>query len=319
VNGTVVAVDHRFPGLEIERQALDPLGLDVQDADGLDREAVLALCSDARAVLTGARFRFDAEAIAALTRCSVIVRYGVGVDNVDVDAAAAAGIWVAYVPDYCVDEVAEHTIASLLALNRRLLGFDRAIRAGEWGIPAGLPVHRLSVGVLGIVGFGRIGEAVAVRARALGLTVLASDPARPPAEIERVGAAPAPLEELLAQADYVSLHAPLVGRTILGREQLALLKPGAFLLNVARAGLVDEEALISGLEDGRIAGAALDVTSQEPLRPPSPLLDVPNLLLTPHAAWYSVESVIELRRKVAAEAARVLAGEPPLHAARDLG
>lgn len=319
MNGKVVAVDHRFPGLEIERGELEPLGLDVRDAVRLDREAVLVLCSDARAVLTGARFRFDAEAIAALTRCSVIVRYGVGVDNVDVDAAAAAGIWVASVPDYCVLEVAEHTIALLLALNRRLHQFDRAIRAGEWGIPADLPVHRLGTSVLGLVGFGRIGEAVAVRAQALGLTVLASDPVRPPAEIEAVGAASVSLEELLAQADYVSLHAPHGGKTILGGDQLAQLKPGAFLINVARGGLLDEEALVVGLEEGRIAGAALDVTSQEPLRPPSPLLDAPNVLLTPHAAWYSLESVIELRRKVAAEAARVLAGQPPLHAARELG
>jgi len=312
---SVVVADHRFGALDVERAILG----DVVDAGGLGHAEALALCARAEAVLVGARLPLDAAAIGTLERCRAIVRYGVGVDNVDVDAAADAGIWVAYVPDYCIDEVAEHAIALLFALNRQLLALDAAVRADRWGIPAGLEVHRLSTRTLGVIGFGRIGEAVGRRAAALGLTVLAYDPVRPPEQIEAAGARACTLDELLAEADYVSLHAPRLGdAAILSAERIAAMKPGACVINLARGGLIDEPALIAALTEGHLGGAALDVAQAEPLRVGDPLLDAPNVLLTPHAAWYSAESVTELRTKAAHEVARVLAGEPPLHPARAL-
>src|SRR5262249_14389581 len=156
---------------------------ELRDARGLSREEALSACADADAILVGARIRLDADAIAGLERCRAIVRYGVGVDNVDVAAAAEAGIWVAFVPDYCVEEGADHALAVRLALNRRLVTFDRAVREGSWGVPAGLSVRRLSACTLGVVGFGRIGEAVGRRGAALGMTVLAADPVRPPGDV----------------------------------------------------------------------------------------------------------------------------------------
>jgi D-3-phosphoglycerate dehydrogenase / 2-oxoglutarate reductase len=313
---TVAVVDHRFADLGVERALLAPHGLGVVDSAGLDRDAVLDACAEVDAVLVGARFRMNAAAIARLGRCRVIVRHGVGVENVDVDAAARAGIWVAYVPDYCIDEVADHAIAMLLALSRRLPNLDRDVRAGAWGIPAGLPVRRLSTQTLGVVGFGRIGEAVGRRARALGLRVLAADPVRDAQEVRAAGAEPVTLDALLERSDLVTLHAPPAhGGPVLSAAAIARMKPGAAVVNVARGGLIDERAMVAALRDGRLAGAALDVAAAEPLRPDDPLLAAPNVLVTPHAAWYSLEAVQELREKAVAEVVRVLSGEPPLNPA----
>ncbi|MDA0159244.1 C-terminal binding protein [Solirubrobacter ginsenosidimutans] len=308
----VCAIDHRFEDLTLERGTLGA-GVEVRDARGLGLDA----CADADGILVGARLRLDAAALAALPRCRAIVRYGVGVDNVDVEAAAAAGIWVAFVPDYCIEEVADHALAMLLALNRRLVALDATVREGSWGVPAGLPVHRLSECTLGVVGFGRIGEALGRRGAALGMTVLAADPVRPAAEIVAAGAEPVALDELVARADYVSLHAPPArdGGAVLSAERIATMKPGACVVNVARGGLVDEPALIAALASGALGGAALDVAAAEPLTPPNPLLEAPNVLVSPHAAWYSIEAVRELRTKAAAEVGRVLAGGEPRFAA----
>jgi D-3-phosphoglycerate dehydrogenase len=312
----VVAVDHRFGDLDVERSVLEPVGAEVRDARGLEREDALAMCEEADAVLVGARFRFDADAIAQLAHCKAIVRYGIGYDKIDVEAARAAGIQVAYVPDYCIEEVADHALAMLLALNRRIVELDGLVRDGTWGVPPGLVVRRLSTCTLGIVGFGRIGELVGRRAVAFGMRVLAHDPVRPTADMAAAGAEAVSLDELLESSDYLTLHAPpSPGGPLLGAAQLSRLKRGAALINVGRADLIDEEALIAALEDGALAGAALDVTAQEPLLPPHPLFDAPNVILTPHAAWYSLEAVIELREKAAQEAARVLRGEPARHLA----
>ena len=312
----VVAVDHRFDDLDVERSVLEPIGAELRDARGLEREEALAMCEDADAVLVGARFRFDADAIARLTQCKAIVRYGIGYDKIDVDAAATAGIQVAYVPDYCIEEVADHALSMLLALNRRLVELNGLVRDGNWGVPPGLVVRRLSSCTLGVIGFGRIGELVGRRAVAFGMRVLAHDPARPAADIAAAGAEPASLTELLEASDYVTLHAPpSPGGPLLGAAQLGRLKRGAALINVGRADLIDENALIAALHDGALAGAALDVTAHEPLVPPHPLFEAPNVILTPHAAWYSLEAVLELREKAAQEAARVLRGEPARHVA----
>jgi D-3-phosphoglycerate dehydrogenase / 2-oxoglutarate reductase len=310
---TVAIVDHRFTGLDIERQVLEPLGAEIRDCIGMERDEALAACADADAIIIGARFKLDADALDALQQCRVIVRYGIGFDNVDAAAAAAKGIWVATIPDYCIAEVADHTIASLLLLNRGLIPLDARVREGAWGIPPGFDVHRLSECTLAIIGFGRIGEAVGRRAAALGLRVLASDPVRPAADIRAAGAEPAEIDEMLPVADYVTLHAPRQGDSpILDADRIEMLPAGACVINVARGGLIDEQALIRALESGRLGGAALDVANAEPITGDDPLLSAPNVLVTPHAAWYSKEAVAELREKAAAEVARVLGGGRPL-------
>lgn len=256
-----------------------------------------------------------ARVIDALDGLRVITRFGAGLDNVDVAAATRAGVQVTYVPGASVEEVSDHTIAMLFALARRLPALDAAVRRGEWAIPADLPpFRRLRGQILGIVGVGRIGGAVARKARALGLRVVAFDPYASAGALAALEVEPLPLDELLASADHVTVHAPLTPEThhLIGARELALMRPTATLVNVARGGLVDQAALAEALAAGRLAGAGVDVQEREPPAPTEPLLDLPNVILTPHAAHYSVESMDELRRSAIEDVAAVLGGREPL-------
>lgn len=310
---TVVAIDHRFGDVTVEEAVLREVGASVVDAAALAPDAAAAACVDADAILIGPRLRFGQDRIASLRRCRVIVRYGVGYDNVDVEAAARRGIAVAIVPDYCVEEVATHALAMVLALNRELLSFDLSVRAGKWQIGERPDLRRVSESTLGIIGFGRIGEALGRRALALGMEVVATDPARSPAAIEAAGARCVELDQLLRVSDFVSIHAAKSSEAlpIIDAAALRRMKASAYLVNVARGGLVDEDALADALQAGRLAGAALDILEPEPPPRDASILSAPNVLLTPHAAWYSATAVEELRRKAAEEAARVLAGGAP--------
>ncbi|HEX6548912.1 MAG TPA: C-terminal binding protein [Candidatus Dormibacteraeota bacterium] len=296
----VAVVDHRFPDLEPEAAVLAPLCAAVVDLRGRPEAEVLAEIEQADAILVGARLRLDAARLERL-RCRAIVRYGIGVDNVDVEAARARGIAVGFVPDYCVEEVSTHALALLLALHRRLCGVETPH-----------PIQRLSTLQLGVVGFGRIGRELARKALVLGLAVAAHDPVVPPEAVRAAEVEPLGLDELLSSSDFVSLHVPLTGATrhLLDRRGLALMKPGSILVNVGRGGLVDEAALAEALESGHLAAAGLDVTEVEPLPPDHRLRSVPNLLLTPHVAWYSTGAQRELQVKAAEEVARALLGEP---------
>jgi D-3-phosphoglycerate dehydrogenase len=247
----------------------------------------------------------------ALPRCRLVVRYGVGVDNVDVEAAAERGVWVANVPDYGRDEVADHTLALALAVLRGVVALDRSVREGTWDLAAARPLRRLSALTWGVVGCGAIGTAVAGRAAGLGMRVLGYDvdQVRSEPPIERV-----PLEELLEAADLVSLHAALTpdSHHLVGAAALARMRPTAFLVNTARGGLVDSGALLAALDAGELAGAALDVLEGEP---PDELgwrlARHPRVVATPHAAWYSEEAFSTLKTEVAREALRVLEGGQP--------
>jgi D-3-phosphoglycerate dehydrogenase / 2-oxoglutarate reductase len=285
----------------------------VEDLKGLPEEEALERAVAADAILLGARFRFDAARLARLQRCRAIVRYGVGVDNVDLAAARSRGIVVSCVPDYCVDEVATHAIALLLAIHRQLGPYAERARAGRLGIDSDHPIPRLSTLVLGVVGFGRIGRETAARARALGMRILAYDPFLDDATVAGAGAEPATLDRLLAEADAVSLHVPLddTTRNLLDAGRLARMKPGAIVVNVGRGGLIDEAALAGALASGRLGGAGLDVTTTEPLPTGHPLYSTPNTIVTPHVAWYSTGAQRDLQLKAAEEAARILKGEPP--------
>jgi len=314
----VVALAHRFRDLGPEWKVLEPLGVELIDAGALAPDEALALAAEADAILLGTRLELDRERIGLLRRCRVIARYGTGVDNVDVVAAHEHGIVVTSVPDYCIEEVSNHAIALLLALHRRILDFDRAVRAGAWGSPS-TEIRRLSRCSLGVVGFGRIGREVVRKARALDLQVLVSDLAVSEEAIRMCRAQPVALETLVEESDFVSLHLPLTSSTrhIFDAATIARMKAGAVLVNVSRGGLIDELALADALGAGRLAGAALDTAEREPLDADHPLLRAPNLIVTPHVAWMSDGAREQLQLGAAQEVARVLQDLPAVNRVPD--
>ncbi|MCI0680562.1 MAG: C-terminal binding protein [Gemmataceae bacterium] len=294
-----------------EKRVLDDIA-DVTLLQTNDEANVLPHAATADALLVYHDIKITATSIAALAKCKGIVRCGVGFDNVDVHAAGARGIVVCNVPDYGTEEVADHALMLLLALARRLIAAEHAVRSGHWhpNIVFGAP--RLRGKTLGIIGCGRIGTAMALRAKALGLRVLIYDPYQPDGIEKALGVERAPrLEELLPQADFLSLHCPLTRETrhMLNAETLAQLPKGAYVINTARGPCVDATALIAALDASHIAFAALDVVEREPLDDDR-VRRHPRILLTPHSAFYSVEGFHEMRFKGAQEARRLLVGEP---------
>jgi D-3-phosphoglycerate dehydrogenase / 2-oxoglutarate reductase len=254
-----------------------------------------------------------ADDLAALPKVRVVATPSVGFDHVDVEAATARGVWVCNVPDYCIEEMADHSIALLLALARGVVELDRSVREGGWDHRAAGRLGRLADVRLGIVGYGRIGRAVAARALALGMNVVAFDPLLEPDAIASTGVQPASLEELLRSSTAVTLHAPLTPDTehLLGARELALLPEGAYVLNVARSGLVDSEALLAALAAGRLGGVALDVLEVEPPDAAAPAPQVPRLVVNPHAGWYSEEAEEAAPRRATEAVRDVLEGRVP--------
>jgi D-3-phosphoglycerate dehydrogenase / 2-oxoglutarate reductase len=253
------------------------------------------------------------EELARLPSLRIVVTPSVGYDHIDLEAARRRGVGVSNVPDYCVEEMADSSLALLLALLRGVVVLDRSVRDGGWDYEAAGALRRVAGTRLGVVGFGRIGRALAARARALGFEVWAADPVVPAEEIAALEVRPAPLDELLAACDAVSVHAPLSPATkgLLGAAELALMPRGAVLVNTARAELVDQEALLSALADGHLAAAAVDVLPAEPPTPEQPAPEAPRLVVTPHTAWYSPEAEEELVRRTALAVRTALEGGTP--------
>jgi D-3-phosphoglycerate dehydrogenase len=255
-----------------------------------------------------------ARVIEALDGLRAVTRFGAGLDNVDIEAATRAGVQVTYVPGASVEEVSDHAIAMIFSLARGLPALDAAVRAGDWAIPADLPpLRRMRGQTLGIVGVGRIGGAVARKAQALGLDTIAFDPYASEEGLAALGIESLPLDELLARADHVSVHTPLSAEThhLIGARELALMKPTATLVNVARGGVVDGAALAEALAAGRLRGAGIDVQEQEPPPADEPLRGLRNVILTPHVAHYSQESMDDLRRSAIEDVAAILDGREP--------
>ena len=311
----VVAVtDFGFEDLEIEKRILEPLGCSlVSLKTGKDSAAVRELVRDADCVIT--QFApVDASVIAAMRRCRVIVRYGIGVDNVDLDAAAARGIPVCNVPDYCTDEVADHALAMILELTRRIWQNGMKLRSGTWAL--GVRVEQMLVlkdATVGVVAFGRIGREVARRLKPFKCRVLVFDPQVPADRVRAEGFHPVSLDVLLAQSDLVTLHCPSTPQTrqMINARSLAAMKPGGLLVNVSRGTLVDTDALVAALRSGAIGAAAMDVTDPEPLPAGHPLLSMDNVLVNPHCASGSPTSGQKLRSAVADTVAAVVRGSPP--------
>ena len=271
-------------------------------------------------MLVSTREAITRRVLENIPRVKVISRYGVGLDNVDLDAAADVGIVVTHYPGYCTPEVADHALAMILALNRRIVEQDRSLREGAWvehgpatrRILRG-PIQPLREQTLGIVGFGRIGQAVAARAKPFGVTIIAADPYLDPETIRAAGVEPVTLEELLRRADIVTLHTPLTPETrgLIDAAALALMKPTAVIVNTSRGPIIDLPALARALQEERLAGAALDVVDPEPLPAEAPFYRMPNVILTPHSAYYSERSVDVVRRETLHEALQVLRGKRP--------
>jgi D-3-phosphoglycerate dehydrogenase len=310
----IAVTDSPFPSLDPARAALARVEPELRMAASASADEILAVARDADAILV-TYARLPGELLRKLTRCKAIGRFGLGVDNIDIAAAAELGITVTYVPDYCMHEVSDHAMALVLALARKIPFSNRLVQAGRWEMPAVVPIHRLAGRVLGLVGFGNIPRALAPKAKAFGLTVVTHDPFVPSEVPAAAGVEAVSFERLLAISDFVSVHAPLAPSTrgLFNADALRKMKKGAMLINTARGPLVEEAALLAALDAGHLAGAALDVVEVEPLARDSRLLGRDNLILTPHTAFYSVEALDELQTKCASDVARVLSGEPPVY------
>jgi len=314
-----VITDRPLPHVEEERRIVEEAGGCLEVHDARTREEVRSIIRDAYVIMDNLAV-IDREMITELAKTRGIVRYGVGYDSIDIRAATEKGIFVANVPGFCTPDVAEHTVGLILSLTRKIPEFDAFVRGGRYSDTSGYkilrPIPRLSGKKAGIIGLGNIGREVTRRLLAFGLEILAYDP--------YVGKDLGGLEErvqvtdlpsLLRASDVVTIHAPLTRETkgMIGRRELALMKRSAFLVNVARGGIVDEAALAQAVKSKQISGAAVDTLSSEPPPPDHPLLGLPNVLVTPHIAWFSEESVMDLERRAAGQAAQIIKGEVPTH------
>ena len=311
----VVIADDRHAPYDIETEVLAGADAAVQVCNRGDASSVADAVRNADGVLVNL-FPIPADIVRQMVKCRVISRYGIGYDNVDVDAATAKRIWVANVPDYGIEDVSDHALALLLACVRRIPYKDAMIREGHWFVEEGRRIHRIKGRVLGLVGFGAIARALCRKVSGLGLDrVLAYDPYVPADAIRDLGAQAATLPQLLQSSDFISVHAPLTDETrgMIGRSEIDQMKPGAILINTARGLVLVESEIAIALGDGRLAYAGLDVFQEEPLPASSPLRQLENVILTDHAAWGSAESVIELKQKAAMNVAHVLRGEKPLY------
>jgi D-3-phosphoglycerate dehydrogenase / 2-oxoglutarate reductase len=308
----VVVTDYAFPSLEIEEAVLKPLGCAVVGGQCKTPAELKALVADADCVITQFA-RIDAEVIGAMRKARVIVRYGIGVDNVDLQAAAARGIPVCNVPDYCMDEVADHTLAFILASTRQVVPHALGIRAGAWKLATPLTELRtLRDMTVGIIGFGRIGREVAARLAPFKCRLVVHDPLVPAAEVKKHGAEPVELDALFAASDLVTLHCPSTPKTkrIINADSLARMRKGAILVNIGRGDLADTSAVVEALARGHLAAAALDVCDPEPVPAGHPLLAMPNVIFSPHIASASPKAVRTLRETAAGIAATALRRQP---------
>jgi len=308
----VVVTDYGFSDLNLEKEALAPLDVVLEGVQCRTVEQVAAAVADADVVIT--QFAPVREAaIAAMKKARAIIRYGIGVDNVDLAAAASRKIPVCNVPDYCIDEVADHTLALMLALTRQIVTNARVVRNGEWksAVPASA-FHSLRNLTVGVVGFGRIGRAVVQRLVPFGCKILVSDPVVSTAAVQSSGAELVKLEELLQKSDVVTLHCPSMAATrgMINRQSLTLMKEGSLLVNASRGDLVVTEDAIEALRLGRLSGAAFDVTNPEPLPVDSPLRSLPQVIVNSHLASVSAQAVQRLRETVCSIALAALKGQP---------
>jgi len=308
----VLVTDYVWPNTEPERAVLAKIGAELIEAPDASEDTLVSMVVDVDAILT-CFAQVTENVIRAAKNCVVIGRFGVGFDNIVVDVATELGIAVTYVPDYCVEEVSDHVLALLLSWDRRIPLFDNSVRTTGWGsIPLNMPMLRLRGKKMGLLGYGRIGRMVGQKAQAFGLDVLAYDP-YVPADSAPTGITMTDMDTVLRESDFISIHSPLTPETenLISTRELALMKPTSFIINCARGPLIDEEALHDALSNNRIGGAGLDVLVDAHPSPDNKLLNLDNVIITPHVAFYSPEAVLELEERAAGEVVSVLQGKMP--------
>jgi D-3-phosphoglycerate dehydrogenase len=308
----VLLTDYAWRDLDIERAILQEAGAELIVAQRQDAKSLADLAAGCEAIMTNWA-KVSESVILAADRCKIIARLGIGLDNIDVAAATRRGIIVTNVPDYCVVEVAEHALALLLSLSRKVAFYHQESKSGRYDLQAGPLLRRIEGQTLGIVGLGNIGRRLAEKAVALRMRVLATGRTHRTHNELPAGVTWCEFDELLHNSDYISLHVPLTAQTkhLIGASQLALMKPTAYLINTSRGGLIDHSALSAALNAGQLAGAALDVQEPEPPDLSKPPFNDPRVIVTPHAAFVSVESLENLRSRTARQVATLLNGGIP--------
>ncbi len=308
----VVVTDLGYPNYDSERQQVDSIDGELFLAECETAEDVTEATRDADGVLNRAA-PVTAAVIEQMARCKVIARYGIGVDNVDVEAATRKGIVVANVPGYCVEEVSDQALALMLSAWRKVVSHDKAVRKGAWDISFRDPVYRLKGRTLGLLGLGAIARRLVEKVAGFGFRIIAHDPYVSAEVADKLGVELVDLDTLFRESDLLSLHAPATSETrhIVNKERLGQMKETAVLVNTSRGPLIDETALAEALKAKRIAAAALDVYEQEPPDTNSELFQLDNVIVTDHAAWYSEDSLAELQRRTAAAVCAVLSGKRP--------
>lgn len=311
----VIVTDDRYGSYEEEKTVLKEIGASVEVHNLGNEGQTIEVLRDADGILVNLH-PLPATVIHELQKCRVISRYGVGYDNVSVETATAKGIWVARVPDYCLEDVSDQALALLLGCVRKVAFKDRRIREGAWNLHREQPSYRITEKTLGLIGYGAIARTLHRKISGFGLgRVLVFDPYLDPKKIEENGAESATLRSLLKNSDYISVHAPLNDGTqgLIGSRELSLMKKTAILINTSRGPLLEEKAVAEALANGKIAAAGLDVFEAEPLPTESPLRQLDNVILSDHTGWYSEESVTELKTKAAQNVLAVLNGGKPIY------
>jgi D-3-phosphoglycerate dehydrogenase len=310
----VVICYYEHPHVDYEKEILKDAGLGCEEYRIETNEDISDLVGDADALLVQHN-TVGPKVIDNMKKCKIIVRYGIGYDNLDVKYAEGKGIYCCNVPDYCIDEVSDHAISLLLNLARGISRYDRAKKSEAFSFAISRPIHNFRDLTVGIVGVGRIGKATARKLGAFGFRLLGTDPHVNKETMEALGIEKNGFEEICRRSDFITLHCMLNDETrhMFGFRQFDMMKSTAFIINTSRGPVIDEGKLIKALQEKKIAGAGLDVFEIEPIQPENGLLQLDNVLLTPHAAWYSEKSIIELKKKAALEAVRVLKGETPLN------
>ena len=306
----VVLTDNIFPDLDIEREMLK--NVDAQLVEVTDPKTLADEMKDADAVIN-TYAQLEAEMIEGMDHCRLVIRNGIGLNTIDVDACNRKGIMVGNIPTYCIEEVATHAVAHILTLNRKMIPYDKSVRTGVWDVKKGIPIHSVVGATLGLVGFGKIPRLVATRAMALGMNIITYDPFVSAEEAKSAGAEKVEMDDLLAKSDFISIHCPLTPDTrgMFDYAAFQAMKDGAYIINTARGPIINEPDLVRALEDGLIGGAGLDVLMDDHGGAGNPLFRFDNVVRTPHAAWYSEESILRRRTQTVESVIEVLEGREP--------
>lgn len=306
----VVITDNIFPDLEIEREMLAKADAELIEAD--PTKDMTPQIKDADAVIN-VYYKLPASIIDQLKKCRMIIRNGIGVDTIDIDAASQKGIMVANIPTYCLDEVATHAVALIMACSRKIVFLNDKVKAGIWDVKLAIPINAPSVSTVGLVGFGRIPRSVCEKVKGLGFKVISHDPYVTQEQADPYGVTMVDMDTLVKESDYISIHCPLTPETrgSFNYETFKKMKPTAYLINTARGAVVNEKDLVAALKEGLIAGAALDVLETDGIDLDNPLRKMENVIITPHAAWYSEQSMMRRRTQTIEEVIKVLEGGEP--------